>query len=76
MIGDCGLEETLTSMRDEMRKFSDSDVIPQAQQWHRTNSYIPAEIINNLSELGVFGLTVPEEYGGLGLGNMFHVRCL
>jgi (2S)-methylsuccinyl-CoA dehydrogenase len=68
IAGDCGIEETLTSMRDEMRKFSDSAVIPQAQHWHRSNSYIPAEIISDLSELGVFGLTVPEEYGGLGLG--------
>jgi (2S)-methylsuccinyl-CoA dehydrogenase len=67
-VGDCGLEETLTSIRDEMRKFADSDVIPHAQQWHRTNSYIPIGIIAQMAELGVFGLTIPEEYGGLGLG--------
>src|SRR5262249_4249663 len=35
---------------------------------HRTNSYIPLEILTQMSELGVFGLTIPEEYGGLGLG--------
>jgi (2S)-methylsuccinyl-CoA dehydrogenase len=68
MVGDCGLEETLATIRDEMRKFADSDVMPQAHQWHRTNSYIPSEIIAQMSELGVFGLTIPEEYGGLGLG--------
>jgi (2S)-methylsuccinyl-CoA dehydrogenase len=68
MVGDCGLEETLAAIRDEMRKFADSDVMPQAQQWHLTNSYIPSEIIAQMSELGVFGLTIPEEYGGLGLG--------
>jgi (2S)-methylsuccinyl-CoA dehydrogenase len=68
MVGDCGLEETLASIRDEMRKFADSDVMPQAQQWHRTNSYIPSAIIAQMSELGVFGLTIPEEYGGLSLG--------
>ena len=68
MVGDCGLDETLTSIRDEMHKFAEADVAPQAQHWHRTNSYIPAEIISQLSQLGVFGLTVPEEYGGLGLG--------
>ena len=67
-VGDCGLEETLASIRDEMRKFADSDVMPQAQQWHRTNSYIPSAIIAQMSELGVFGLTIPEEYGGLSLG--------
>jgi (2S)-methylsuccinyl-CoA dehydrogenase len=67
-VGDCGLEETLASIRDEMRKFADSDVMPQAQQWHRTNSYIPSAIIAQMAELGVFGLTIPEEYGGLSLG--------
>jgi (2S)-methylsuccinyl-CoA dehydrogenase len=67
-VGDCGLEETLTSIRDEMRKFADSEVMPQAQAWHRTNSYIPLEILAQMSELGVFGLTIAEDYGGLGLG--------
>ena len=37
------LDETLTSIRDEMRKFAESDVVPHAQRWHRTNSYIPTE---------------------------------
>ena len=67
-VGDCGLDETLTTIRDEMRKFADSEVAPQAHQWHRTNSYIPLDVLAQMSELGVFGLTIPEEYGGLGLG--------
>src|SRR5262245_39088957 len=67
-VGDCGLDETLTSIRDEMRKFADSEVMPQAQGWHRTNSYIPLEVIAQMCELGVFGLTIAEEHGGLGLG--------
>jgi (2S)-methylsuccinyl-CoA dehydrogenase len=67
-VGSCGLDETLDSIRDEMRKFADSEVVPQAQQWHRTNSYIPLDVIAHMSELGVFGLTIPEEYGGMGLG--------
>jgi (2S)-methylsuccinyl-CoA dehydrogenase len=67
-VGDCALEETLTTIRDEMRKFADSEVVPQAQHWHRSNSYIPLEVLAQMSELGVFGLTIPEEYGGLGLG--------
>ena len=37
-VGDCGLDETLDSIRDEMRKFADSEVIPHAQQWHLTNT--------------------------------------
>jgi (2S)-methylsuccinyl-CoA dehydrogenase len=67
-IGDCGLDEMLATIREEMRKFADSEVAPQAQQWHRTNSYIPLDIIAQMSELGVFGLTIPQNYGGLGLG--------
>jgi (2S)-methylsuccinyl-CoA dehydrogenase len=51
-----------------MRKFADSEVVAHAQGWHRTNSYIPMEIINHMAELGVFGLTIPEEFGGMGLG--------
>jgi len=66
--GACGLDQTLESIREEMRKFADSEVIGHAQGWHRTNSYIPLEIIAQMSELGVFGLTIPEQFGGMGLG--------
>jgi len=67
-FGAGGLDDTLESIREEMRKFADTEVIGQAQKWHRTNSYIPLEIIAQMSELGVFGLTIPEEFGGMGLG--------
>jgi (2S)-methylsuccinyl-CoA dehydrogenase len=67
-VGACGLNETLESIREEMRKFADSEVIGRAQSWHRTNSYIPLDIIAQMSELGVFGLTIPEDFGGMGLG--------
>jgi (2S)-methylsuccinyl-CoA dehydrogenase len=62
------IDETYESIRDEMRKFADSEVIPKAHKWHLTNSYIPFEIISQMSELGVFALTIPEEFGGMGLG--------
>ena len=67
-VGACGLDDTLESIREEMRKFADSEVIGHAQTWHRTNSYIPMEIIGQMSRLGVFGLTIPEDFGGMGLG--------
>jgi (2S)-methylsuccinyl-CoA dehydrogenase len=67
-VGVCGLEETLESIRVEMRRFADAEVIGHAQGWHRTNSYIPLDIIKQMSELGVFGLTIPEDFGGMGLG--------
>ena len=67
-VGVCGLDDTLESIREEMRKFADSEVIGHAQSWHLTNSYIPMQIIGQMSELGVFGLTIAEEFGGMGLG--------
>ncbi len=67
-VGACGLEDTLESIREEMRKFADSEVAGHAQGWHRTNSYIPLDVIGQMAELGVFGLTIPEDYGGMGLG--------
>jgi (2S)-methylsuccinyl-CoA dehydrogenase len=66
--GACGLDDTLESIRGEMRKFADAEVAARAQGWHRTNSYIPMEVIGQMAALGVFGLTIPEEFGGLGLG--------
>jgi (2S)-methylsuccinyl-CoA dehydrogenase len=66
--GDSGLDETLEAMRDEMRRFCESEVIPHAHEWHLNNAYIPLDIIQKMSELGVFGLTIPEEFGGMGLG--------
>ena len=67
-VGTCGLGETLDSIREEMRRFADSEVIGNAQTWHLTNSYVPLEVIAQMSELGVFGLTIPEDFGGMALG--------
>jgi (2S)-methylsuccinyl-CoA dehydrogenase len=67
-IGACGLDETLDSIREEMRKFADDRIVPHAHQWHLRNDYIPLDIIGQMSELGVFSLTIPEDYGGMGLG--------
>jgi len=69
-IGDPGLDETFGAIREQMRRFADAEVVPHAQDWHRANQYIPLEVIAGLSEMGVFGLTIPEEYGGLGLGKV------
>ena len=67
-FGDTGLEETYETIREEMRRFSEAEVVPHAHEWHLKNEYIPMEIIDKMNELGVFGLTIPEEFGGLGLG--------
>ncbi len=67
-IGDCGLDETHVSIREEMRRFADGEIIPQANEWHLLNNYIPLDIVAQMSELGVFGITIPRAHGGLGLG--------
>ena len=66
--GDPGLEETFEDIRNEMRRFSEAEVVPHAQEWHLKDEYIPLPLVSQMSELGVFSLTLPEEYGGLGLG--------
>ena len=69
-IGDPGLDDTFEAIRGEMRRFADAEVTPHAQSWHRANAYIPLEVIAGLSAMGVFGLTIPEAYGGMGLGKV------
>jgi (2S)-methylsuccinyl-CoA dehydrogenase len=68
IVGRSGLDETLEAFRAEMRRFAEEQVLPHAHDWHLANAYIPIEVIEGLSALGVFGLTIPEEFGGLGLG--------
>ncbi|MBS0252382.1 MAG: acyl-CoA/acyl-ACP dehydrogenase [Proteobacteria bacterium] len=67
-FGDTGLDETHAQIQDLMRKFSLEEVIPHAHEWHLKNEYIPLEVIAKLAELGVFGLALPEEFGGMALG--------
>ena len=67
-FGNLDLDETLALIRDQFRRFSDEKIMPYAHRWHVDDVLIPIEIIDEMSELGVFGLTIPEEYGGLALG--------
>ncbi len=66
-FGTTGLDEELEMIRDQFRRYSDDKVIPHAQEWHLRDELIPMEIIDSLAEMGVFGLTIPEEFGGFGL---------
>ncbi|HHY01905.1 MAG TPA: acyl-CoA/acyl-ACP dehydrogenase [Paracoccus sp.] len=66
-LGATGLDEDLEMIRDQFRRYADERVIPEAHGWHLRDELIPMEIISELAELGVFGLTIPEEFGGLGL---------
>ena len=67
ITGKSGLDDELEMIREQFRKFSIDKVLPHAHEWHLNDDLIPMEIIEQLAELGVFGLTIPEEYGGFGL---------
>lgn len=67
IFGASGLDEELEMIREQFRRFSVDRVEPHAHEWHLNDELIPMEIIEELAELGVFGLTIPEELGGFGL---------
>ncbi|MBA4222082.1 MAG: acyl-CoA dehydrogenase [Methylobacterium sp.] len=69
-VGDPGLDETLEAIRSEMRRFCEQQVTPHAHEWHLANEYIPLPVVEQMAELGVFGLTIPEEFGGMGLSKV------
>ena len=64
---DDGLDETYKEIKNQFRRFVDEEITPNAHEWHLNDEYIPLDVIDKMSELGVFGLTIPERYGGLGL---------
>jgi len=66
-FGATGLDDELEMIREQFRRFSDEKVAPFAHDWHLKDEFIPMEIIEELAEMGVFGLTIPEEYGGFGM---------
>ena len=67
IFGASGLDEELEMIREQFRRFAVDKVEPHAHEWHLNDELIPMEIIEELAELGVFGLTIPEELGGFGL---------
>jgi (2S)-methylsuccinyl-CoA dehydrogenase len=66
-FGATGLDDELEMIRDQFRRYADEKVIPVAHDWHLKDELIPMEVITELAEMGVFGLTIPEEFGGFGL---------
>ena len=66
-VGNCGLDEELEMIREQFRRYTVDKVEPHAHEWHLKDELIPMEVIEELAEMGVFGLTIPEEYGGFGL---------
>ena len=64
----------LDAIRDQFRKFTDAEIIPHAHKWHLANDLIPDATVQAMADLGTFGVCIPEEFGGLGLGKL--VMCL
>jgi len=70
-FGDPGFEDDMLPLiQGQFRRFADTEVAPFAHRWHLDDQLIPIEIVTQMAELGVFGLTIPETYGGLGLGKL------
>ena len=67
-FGELGLDETLTLVREQFRRFSEEQVTPEAHGWHLRDELIPLDVVGAMSDMGVFGLTIPEQYGGHGMG--------
>ncbi len=65
--GDCGLDEDYDMIREQFRRFADEKVIPHAHEWHLKDQLVPIEIVQEMADLGVFGLTIPENLGGFGM---------
>ena len=66
-VGASGLDDELEMIREQFRRYAVEKVEPFAHDWHLKDELIPMDVIEELAELGVFGLTIPEEYGGFGL---------
>ena len=65
--GACGLDDELEMIREQFYRYAAERVEPYAHEWHLKDELIPMEIIEELAKMGVFGLTIPEEFGGFGL---------
>ena len=67
-VEETGLDETMSMVRDQFSKYASERIKPFAHGWHLRNEYIPMDVVGEMAELGVFGLTIPEEFGGFGMG--------
>ena len=70
MLGASGLDDELEMIREQFRRYSIEKIEPFAHDWHLKDELIPMDVIDELAEMGVFGLTIPEEYGGYGLSKV------
>src|SRR5690348_14821358 len=70
-----GLTEVQTEIIGTVRKFVDKEIIPHAQELEHADTY-PQDIVDQMREMGLFGLMIPEEYGGLGESLLTYALCV
>mgnify|MGYP005849570527 FL=1 len=63
-------DDALDQVRESLRAFTADAITPHAHQWHLDDALIPDTVIAEMAALGVFGVCIPEEHGGLGLGKL------
>lgn len=63
-------DEALDLIRDQIRAFTAAAITPHAHGWHLADALIPDSVIADMAQLGVFGVCIPEQHGGLGLGKL------
>ena len=73
-LENCGLDDMFDMVRDQFFAFSNEKVAPFAHEWHLKDELIPLPLVEELGDMGVFGMTIPEEFGGLGMGKT--ARCV
>lgn len=67
-VAETAFDEDLDAIRDQFRRFADKEITPRAHAWHLADELIPDDVVGQLGELGVFGVSISGDFGGLGLG--------
>ena len=73
-VSETVFDEELDLIREQFRRFAAKEITPYAQGWHLADTLIPDAVVEKLAELGTFGVCIPAEFGGLGLGK--HAMCI
>lgn len=67
-VAETTFDDDLDQIREQFRRFAAKEIAPHAQAWHLADDLIPDEVVRQLAELGAFGVSIPAEFGGMGLG--------